>query len=132
MAAFQEPEVLATFDRSYDDKKDRLQLEKGEFKGRSTFTLRAVWLAQDGRWRWTAQKPSSSGKCWERLNIKGRELFELGEALIQAAKDAGIERVEPAPRQQVRDTPGRKAAREKFDRENPTYRGPGHGPGMPF
>lgn len=83
--AFAEPEVIATFDRSFGDKKEELRLEKGEFQGKPTFSLRLYWQTPEGGWRWAAQKPTTSGKCWERLNLKGRELRQLGEALITAS-----------------------------------------------
>lgn len=130
MTAFEEPEVLATFDRSFGDKKERLQLERGEFKGRDTFALRVCWLAQDGSWRWSAQKPSESGKVWQKLNLKARELRELGEALIAAA--ATVSETPATQRRAMKDTAARKAARDEFDRNHPKYDGPGHGPDMPF
>jgi hypothetical protein len=86
--AFAEPEVIATFDRSWGDKKEELRLERGEYQGKSTFALRLYWQTPDGQWRWAAQKPTQSGKCWERLNLKGRELRELGEALVRASTGA--------------------------------------------
>ena len=84
--SFEQPTVIATFDRSYGDKKEELRLEQGEFQGKPTFSLRLYWQTPDGAWRWAAQKPTQSGKCWERLNLKGRELKELGEALIRASQ----------------------------------------------
>lgn len=99
---FEEPEVLATLDRSYGDKKEVLRLERGMYQDKPTFTLRLHWQAPDGKWRWSSQKPTQSGKCWERLNIKQRELRELGEALIAAADDSGSSmpkpRAAPMPR----------------------------------
>ena len=88
--AFEAPEVLATLDRSYGDKKEVLRLERGMYQDKPTFTLRLHWQAPDGKWRWSSQKPTQSGKCWERLNIKQRELRELGEALIAAADDSSV------------------------------------------
>lgn len=90
MSQFQEPDVIATFDRSFGDKKEELRLERGEYQGSPTFTLRLHWLSHDGKWRWASQKPTQSGKCWERLNIKQRELKALGEALIRAAEDSTV------------------------------------------
>lgn len=86
--AFAEPEVIATFDRSWGDKKEELRLERGEFQGKPTYALRLYWQTGDGQWRWAAQKPTQSGKCWERLNLKSRELRELGEALVRASQGA--------------------------------------------
>jgi hypothetical protein len=97
---FQEPDVIATFDRSYGDKKEELRLEKGEFNGNPTFTLRLHWQAGDGTWRWAAQKPTQSGKCWERLNLKAKELKALGEALIAASKQSGGINPKPAARKE--------------------------------
>lgn len=86
--AFSEPEVIATFDRSWGDKKEELRLERGEYQGKPTFSLRLYWQTPDGAWRWAAQKPTQSGKCWERLNLKGKELRALGEALVAASQGA--------------------------------------------
>lgn len=83
---WREPTILATLDRSYGDKKERLQLEQGEYQGKKTFALRVAWLTPDGQWRWSAKKPTSTGKYWDVLNLKERELRELGEALIAAAE----------------------------------------------
>lgn len=83
--AFAEPNVIATFDRSWGDKKEELRLEQGEYQGKTTFSLRLYWQTPDGQWRWAAQKPTTSGKCWERLNLKSKELRQLGEALITAS-----------------------------------------------
>lgn len=88
MTAFEQPTVIATFDRSYGDKQEELRLEQGEWQGKPTYSLRLYWKAQDGTWRWATQKPTQSGKCWERLNLKGKELKELGEALIRASQGA--------------------------------------------
>ncbi len=84
---FEEPTVIATFDRSFGDKKERLQLERGEYNGKPTFTLRLYWQTPDGAWRWSSQKPTQSGKCWERLNLRAKELRAVGEALIAASED---------------------------------------------
>ena len=113
--AFEEPTILATFDRSYGDKHERLQLEQGEYNGRPTFALRVCWQADDGSWRWSAAKLNDKGRAWQSLNLKARELRELGEALIAAAADAGEQRMGP-PRQQrsVKDTPQRQAARDNM------------------
>lgn len=83
--SFTEPEVLASFDRSWGDKKEELRLERGEYQGKPTFTLRVSWRGTDGNWRWAQQKPNDKGKCWQSLNLKQRELEELGRALIEAA-----------------------------------------------
>lgn len=83
--AFAENEVIATFDRSWGDKREELRLERGEYQGKPTFSLRLYWQTPDGAWRWAAQKPTQSGKCWERLNLKQKELRDLGNALLHAA-----------------------------------------------
>lgn len=91
--AFEEPETLATFDRTWKDKHEELRLERGEYQGKPTYTLRLYWQTPDGQWRWSAAKPTQSGKCWASLSLKGRELLDLGEALIAEAKASGVERV---------------------------------------
>ena len=102
--AFEEPEVLATLDRSYGDKKEVLRLERGMYQDKPTFALRVLWQTPGGQWRWSSQKPTQSGKCWWWLSIKQRELRELGEALIAAADDTGSSmpkpRAAPMPRSQ--------------------------------
>lgn len=98
LMAFEESEVLARFDRSYADKKAEMRLERGEYKGIPTFTLRLYWQLPDGSWRWSAQTPTQSGKCWERFNLKGKELAALGQALIDASSGLGTKkRSLPAP-----------------------------------
>lgn len=96
--AFAEPEVIATFDRSWGDKKEELRLERGEYQGKPTFSLRLYWQTPEGQWRWAAQKPTTSGKCWERLNLKGKELRQLGEALIAASQGASNDNGRARPR----------------------------------
>jgi hypothetical protein len=130
MSQFEEAEVLAKFDRSFGDKHEELRLERGTYNGRPTFALRLYWRAEDGTWRWSSQKPTQSGKCWERLNLKARELVDLGNALLKAA-DRLAEELGPA-RPKTKDTPERKAARDRFDAANPPYTGPGHGDDIPF
>lgn len=83
--SFTEPDILATFDRSFGDKKERLQLERGEYNGKPTFALRLAWQGGDGIWRWAQQRESKNGKCYERLSLKAKELEDLGRALIEAA-----------------------------------------------
>jgi len=95
--AFTDPEVLARFDRSYGDKKEELRIDRGEYKGVPTYTLRLYWQATDGTWRWNEQKPTQSGKCWERLNLKQRELEAIGLALIDCARGALSPLVIPPP-----------------------------------
>jgi hypothetical protein len=85
--AFEEPHVIAKFDRSYGDKKEELRLERGEYQGKPTFTLGLYWLTPDGSWRWSVQKPSQSGKTWQRFHLKAKELEALGHALVAAAND---------------------------------------------
>lgn len=94
---YDQPTVLATFDRSWGDKKEELRLERGEYKGKPTHALRLYWKGNDGQWRWAAQKPTASGKCWERLNLKPDELLLLGEALIKAAKDTANDNSRRSP-----------------------------------
>jgi hypothetical protein len=87
---FEEPTLIAKFDRSFGDKKEELRFERGEYKGKPTFALRAYWQTPDGAWRWCTQQPSQAGgKCWKALHLKAHELQALGEALIHAAADAG-------------------------------------------
>lgn len=102
---FEENTVLAKFNRSFGDKKEELRLERGEYNGKPTFTLRLYWQTPDGAWRWASQKPTTSGKCWERLNLKQKELQALGEALIAAANDTGVPSKEDFRATRPRDEP---------------------------
>jgi hypothetical protein len=119
MSQFEEPEVLATFDRSFGDRRERLQLERGSYQGRATFSLRVCWETPEGQWRWSAAKPSASGKCFQSLNLKQRELCELGQALIKAAEETGSAPAQP--RQRVKDTSARQRERAKFDRQKTVH-----------
>ena len=93
---FEDTQVIATFDRSWGDRKEQLQLERGEYNGKPTFALRVLWKTPDGQWRWSPKKPTANGKTWESLNLKARELRALGEALIAASSDAPTERSGPS------------------------------------
>lgn len=97
--AFEEAEILATFDRSFGEKKLEMRLERGHYKGSPTFTLRLYWQAPgESLWRWSAQTPTQSGKCWERFNLKSKELAALGQALLDASHAVGAKtRSLPAP-----------------------------------
>lgn len=95
---FEEAEVLASFDRTWGENKEELRLERGTYKDKPTYTLRLCWQAPDGMWRWAKQKPTQSGNCWERLNLKAAELRALGQALLDAAEGAPpAERRAPRP-----------------------------------
>lgn len=124
---WEEPEVLVTLDRSFGDKHEQLRLERGQYQGRPTFTLRVYWQTPEGQWRWSAAKPSANGKTWASLSLKARELRELGEALIKAAESAGTERSEPRQRKGLKRTP-------EYDGPPPgkPYDGPGHDSDLPF
>jgi hypothetical protein len=86
MSTFEEPTVIATFDRSFGERREQLRLERSEFNGWPVFMLRVLWQSEDGTWRWSQAKPSQSGKCWQAFSLKARELRELGEALIAASE----------------------------------------------
>lgn len=113
--AYEEPEILIRLNRTYKDKAEALQLERGSFQGRSTFTLRQVWQPPgDDGWRWSRAREDSKGRCWASMSVKARELRELGEALIAAAEaeggpsaaalqppmPSGVARRPPTPREQ--------------------------------
>lgn len=114
--AFQENEVLATFDRSWDDRKERLQLERGSYNGKPTFALRVCWQADDNTWRWSQARLNDKGKAFQAMSIKARELRALGEALIQAAADIGKQRAgQPRQQRSAKVTPQRQAELNKLD-----------------
>ncbi len=95
---FEEAEVLASFDRTWGENKEELRLERGTYKDKPTYTLRLYWQSPDGVWHWAKQKPTQSGNCWERLNLKARELRDLGAALMHAADGAPADEPRRAPR----------------------------------
>jgi hypothetical protein len=90
---FEEPTLIAKFDRSFGDKKEELRFERGEYKNKPTFALRMYWQTPDGAWRWCTQTPGDNGKCWKAFHLKAHELQALGEAFIHAAADVA----NPAP-----------------------------------
>lgn len=124
MSNYVEPETIATFNRSWKDRKEELRLERGEYNGRPTYTLRVYWQTDDGSWRWSSQKPTQSGKCWERLGLKAKELRELGEALIAEANSHG-DRATSAPRgpQSRNSSPRNQAELDRFDNEHTPFQG---------
>ena len=116
MSQFEEPTMLAKFDRSFGDTKEELRLEAGEFNGSPTYALRRYFMGRDGRWRWVSQKPTQSGQCWERLNLKARELRALGEALILASEKAPAPDFRAtAPRARTVSAPAAELASAGFD-----------------
>lgn len=128
--AFEEPHVIKAFDRTFNDKHEELRFERGEYQGRPTYTLRLYWQTPEGQWRWSAAKPSSTGRCWQALNLKGRELLELGEAMIAEAKAQGVEQA--GPPQAVPRRQSRKAAQADAESNRTPYAGAGHDEDMPF
>jgi hypothetical protein len=89
MSEFIEPDIIWRSDRSYGEKRERVQLERGEFNGRPTYKLRALWQSDDGVWRWTRARETSSGKAWTEFGLKQRELESLGALLLAEAKAPG-------------------------------------------
>lgn len=74
-------------------------------------------------------RPASAGR---RYRSKARDLRDVGEALIAAAKDASKERLgQPQARPRVKDAPARAAERAKFDQENAARR-PAEDADLPF
>lgn len=112
MSTFEEPDTLAVFDRSYGDSKQELRLERGEYNGRPTYALRLYWQTPDGQWRWSAAKPSQSGKCWQSMSLKAKELRALGEALIAEASGAGAH---PTQRRSRQTPPREQRELDRFD-----------------
>jgi hypothetical protein len=124
---FEEPEILADFDRSYRDQRERLVLEKGEYRGSPTYCLRVLWQNPEGAWRWRACKPTSTGKTWTALHIKARELRELGLALTAEAdeleregRSAQQSTTPPSARESRTPTAREQAELDRFDAEWPS------------
>lgn len=85
MSDFIPPDVIWRADRSWQDKQERIQLERGEYQGRPTYKLRMLWKTPDGQWRWSQARAATSGKTWAELGLKQKELRSLGELLIAEA-----------------------------------------------
>ena len=120
MPEFEQPEILAEFDRSYGDRHEKLVLERGQYQGRPTFTIRMLWRAPDGVWRWSAPKPTSTGRVWAAIGVKARELKALGLALVEAA-DALEKQGGPmaVPRPARKPNAAHERERARFEREHP-------------
>jgi hypothetical protein len=123
---FEQPEILAEFDRSYREKRERLVLEKGEYRGSPTYCLRVLWQNAEGAWRWRACKPTSTGRTWIAVHLKARELRDLGLALTAEADELeregrGAEPTTPrSPRESRRASPREQAELDRFDAEWPS------------
>lgn len=87
MSDFTEPETLWESDRTFGEKAELIRLEKGEYNGKSTYSLRVLFKNRDGEWRWSQARADGKGRCWASLNLKAKELKELGEALLREAND---------------------------------------------
>jgi hypothetical protein len=138
METFREPETLAFFDRVWNGQREQLRLECSEYKGHPFYTLRLYWQNEDGDWRWQRAKPSSAGRYWAALNLKPKELHQLGLALLQEAAElvhreqsaAYKAQAEPAaPRSSRTPTARERAALDGFSREHPPMR---DDPDIPF
>lgn len=129
MNEFQEPEVLAELDRSFGENRQRLVLEKGTFRGRSTYCLRVLWQNDAGEWRWQPAKPSSKGNTWQALNLKAKELRQLGLAFTAEAdeleRESTAQRAATEPRATRPRSPTARKQREldRFDDGQPPFRG---------
>jgi len=135
METFREPETLAFFDRVWNGQREQLRLECSEYKGHPFYTLRLYWQNEDGDWRWQRAKPSSAGRYWAALNLKPKELHQLGLALLQEAAElvhreqSEAYKAEP-PRRASRVPRAREqAALDAFDRDHPPRR---DDPDIPF
>lgn len=123
---FDEPKVLADFDRSFGERHERLVLEKGEYRGRPTYCLRVLWRNQAGEWRWSAAKPSSTGRTWQALNLRARELRALGQSLLAEAEEmerVGAPTAAPTPRTRRRPSPREQRELERFEAEHTPFKG---------
>lgn len=137
MEPFREPETLAFFDRIWDGQREQLRLEASEYKGHAFYTLRLYWMTEAGDWRWQRAKPSSAGKYWACLNLKAKELHQLGLALLQEAAElvhreqSGAYKAgaEPPRRASRAPTAREQTALAAFDREHPPMR---DDPDIPF
>lgn len=116
---FQNDEILWTGDRAFGDKKDRVQLEQGEYNGKPTFCLRETWCTPDGEYRWSQVRPDKNGKYWARFQLKAGELRSLGEALIAAANVADA--ATPRQRPNGQDGQSRRQASPKEQKEINRY-----------
>jgi hypothetical protein len=78
---FKQDEVLWESDRSFGEKAEQLRLEKGEYQGKPTYSLRLMFKNRDGDWRWSQVRADSKGRHWASLNLRAKELPGLLEAL---------------------------------------------------
>lgn len=135
MEPFREPETLAFFDRIWDGQREQLRLEASEYKGHPFYTLRLYWQNADGDWRWQRAKPNAKGHYWACLNLKAKELHQLGLALLQEAAElahreqSDAYKAEPAPRASRTPRAREQAALAAFDRDHPPRR---DDPDIPF
>lgn len=110
MSDFVDNDCIWLSDRSWGERGEQLRLERGTYQGRLTYTLRLFFRTQDGAWRWSQPKPSSSGKVWASLSLKQRELADLGRVLLaeaeqeQPALDLSQPASEREPQQRERRT----------------------------
>jgi hypothetical protein len=83
---FIEPVTIARFERGYfNGREEQLTFETSEYRSRPTFWLRVVVRNRRGGWSWAPARPSSTGRYWQSLCIKPRELRLLAAAMSAAA-----------------------------------------------
>jgi hypothetical protein len=92
--AFVEPDIIFRADRTYNDSEEELRLERSEWQGKDVYRLRVVFKTQEGQWRWSQARPSSTQRYWQEFNLKARELRALGELLI-AESEAQQQALDP-------------------------------------
>jgi hypothetical protein len=101
---------------------ERLRLERGEWQGKPTHTLRLLVETEAG-WRWSLAKRDTQGRSWAALSLRAGELRALAAALLAAADAAdGGQRAPslPVPSGVQRRKPSEREQREldRFDREH--------------
>lgn len=86
MADFIQDDTIWRTTRSYEGKHDVLELQRGEYQGHPTYTLRELWVTPEGELRWAKTRPSKKGDCWSAMKLKSKELESLGKLLLAEAR----------------------------------------------
>lgn len=82
--------ILARETRAYESNGKRqgsgVQLSESDYNGRTSYTLRSIWLTPDEQWRWGTCKPDRNGKTWAAIKMSDPEAFAVFLALEKVFK----------------------------------------------
>lgn len=85
------------------EKGDGIQLAKDTWKGRDYFTIRSLFLNQDGEPRWAQVRADRNDRYWAALKVRPEAMRELGQALIDAADK--LPRTPERPNRPMKEAP---------------------------